>query len=283
MKDYGYFGPDSVTWKIASEGIITLGGSRAVLMQLAHPLVAAGVSAHSSYMTDPFGRSVRTFMLGQMLTFGSRATAHKAARTINRLHTHVYGTLPEQAGDYIKGTAYKARSPELLLWVHATLIDTILYTYSLFIRPPRQEEQEQYYQESKALAHLLGLSYSDMPRTVKDLQLYVDDMIHSNRLAATPESRQLAQQLLFPSIPAILRPLLHLNYQITCGLVPQPIREIYGMEWSAKQQQAFDLLARGLRTVIPRLPASLRIFPITRHMMRQGETALHIASTRDAT
>ena len=276
MKDYGYFGPDSITWKIAGEMVIMLGGSRAVLMQLAHPLVAAGVIAHSSYMTDPFGRSARTFVLGQMLTFGSHATARKAARTINRLHTHVYGTLPEQAGDYIKGTPYKARNPELLLWVHATLIDTILYTYSLFVRPPSQEEQEQYYQESKTLVHLLGLSYTDMPQTVKDLQIYVDEMVHSNRLAATPESRRLAQQLLFPPIPAILRPLLHLNYQITCALAPEPIREIYGMEWSATQQRAFDLLAQSIRIVIPHLPMSLRVSPITRRMMRQGETALHI-------
>jgi len=277
MKDYGYFGPDSVTWKIASEAVITLGGSRAVLMQLAHPLVAVGVSAHSSYMTDPFGRSARTFILGQMLAFGSRATAHRAARTINRLHTHVYGTLPEQAGAYIKGAPYKARDPELLLWVHATLIDTILYTYPLFVRPLSQEEQEQYYQESKTLVHLLGLSYTDMPNTVKDLQQYVDEMVHSNLLAATPQSRQLAQQLLFPRTPAILRPLLHLNCLITCALLPQPIREIYGMEWSATQQRAFDLLARSIRIVILRLPTSLRVFPITRNMMRQGEITPHIA------
>ena len=127
------------------------------------------------------------------------------------------------------------------------------------------------------MVHLLGLSYTDMPRTVKDLQQYVDDMIHSNRLAATPESRQLAQQLLFLPIPAILRPLLHLNYQITCALLPQPIREIFGMEWIATQQHAFDLLARGMRIVIPRLPMSLRVYPITQHMMRQGEINLHIA------
>src|SRR5437763_5782281 len=116
-----------------------------------------------------------------------------------------------------------------------------------------------------------------MPINEKNLQQYVDDMIHSNRLAATPESRQLAQQLLFLPIPAILRPLLHLNYQITCALLPQPIREIYGMEWSSTQQRAFDLLTRGMRIVIPRLPMSLRVSPITRHMMRQGEIALPIA------
>src|SRR5438128_2663927 len=277
MKDYGYFGPESATWKIASEAVIMLGGTRAVLMQIAHPLVAMGVSAHSSYMSDPFGRSERTFILGQELTFGPLVTARHAARTINRLHTHVHGVLPEQAGAYAGGTNYKARDPELLLWVHATLIDTILYMYPLFIGPLSHEEQEQYYQESKTMVHLLGLAFEAMPGTVNDLREYVDEMVHSNRLAATPQSRQLAQQVLFPRTPAIFRPLLHLNYQVTCALLPQPVREIYGLEWSAKQQQAFDLSARGLRAVIPRLPTSLRVLPITRRLMQEADSQQNIA------
>src|SRR5437588_516705 len=158
MQDYGYYGPGSATWKIASETVITLGGTRAVLMQIAHPLVAMGVSEHSSYMTDPFARTGHTFVLGQLLTFGSVATARDAARTINRLHTHVHGKLNDSAGAYSSGTLYRARDPELLLWVHATLIDTILFTYPIFIGPLSLPEQEQYYQESKTLAHLLGLS-----------------------------------------------------------------------------------------------------------------------------
>jgi uncharacterized protein (DUF2236 family) len=270
MKDYGYYGPGSATWKIASEAAITLGGTRAVLMQIAHPLVAAGVFEHSSYMTDPFGRAEHTFVLGQMLTFGSDSTAHDAARTINRLHTHVHGTLPGQAGDYHSGAPYKARDPQLLLWVHATLIDTILYIYPLLIGPLSKQEQEQYYQESKNLARLLGLSSQDMPETVHDLRQYVDEMVHSNRLAATPQARQLARQVLFPRTPDLLRPLLHLNASITSALLPQPVREIYGIEWSTRQQRAFELSMQGLRTIVPRLPLTLRILPITQRLMRQG-------------
>jgi uncharacterized protein (DUF2236 family) len=270
MKDHGYFGPGSATWKIASEVVINLGGARAVLMQIAHPLVAMGVSEHSSYVTDPFGRTEHTFMLGQMLTFGSIATARDAARTINRLHTHVHGKLPDAAGTYSSGTPYRASDPELLLWVFATLIDTILYTYPIFIGPLSLQEQEQYYQESKTLGHLLGLSHADMPSNVQDLCQYVSEMVHSGRLAATPQSRQLARHVLFPRTPAFLRPLLHMNAQVTSALLPQPIREIYGIEWSPRQQRAFELSMRGLRTVTPRLPLSLRILPITQQLMRQG-------------
>lgn len=272
MQDHGYYGPESVTWKIGREAAILLGGARAVLMQLAHPLVAMGVSEHSDYMSDPYGRSWNTFLLGQMLTFGSSATALRAARTINRLHKHVHGTLPAQAGAYSGGTPYDARDPELLLWVHATLIDTILLTYPLFVGPLSTGEQEQYYQESKAMGRLLGLSSVQMPRTVRDLQQYVNDMIHSDRLAATPQARRLAQQVLFPPAPRTIRPLLHLNLQLTCALLPQPIRAIYGLEWGNWRQRAFDVSTWSIRTVMPHLPAHLRELPITRYLMEQGES-----------
>ncbi|HVB21415.1 MAG TPA: oxygenase MpaB family protein [Ktedonobacteraceae bacterium] len=262
---------ESVTWKIVSEAAITLGGSRAVLMQLAHPLVAIGVSKHSRYMSDPIGRTNDTFILGQKITFGSTKTMHEAARTINTLHKHVHGSLPMDAGAYESGTPYNARDPELLLWVHATLVDTILLLYPLLIGPLSPDEQEQYYQESKETAHLLGLVPKDMPTTVKDLQHYVKDMVYSNRLSATPQARQLAQQVLYPPVPAFLRPLMHYNTYVTCALLPPPIRDLYGLEWNSYQQRVVDLSLVGMRTVIPRLPSSLRVLPITKRLMEQGE------------
>ncbi len=274
--DYGYYGPDSVTWKVGREGIVLLGGARAVLMQMAHPLVAMGVSAHSDYMTDPFGRTERTFVLGELLTFGSLEIARQAARTINRLHLHVHGNLPIDAGAFTKGTRYDARDPELLLWVHATLVDTMLICYTHFIGPLTPTEQNKYYQESKGVAPLLGLPPDKMPGTVDDLRQYVHDMVHSDRLVATPQARQLAYQVLFPPAPAILHPLMHLNLQLTCALLPQPIREIYGLEWNKRRQHIFDLTARGMRSIIPRLPMSLREFPITKRLMQ--ETAGHNAA-----
>jgi uncharacterized protein (DUF2236 family) len=281
MQDYGYYGPDSTTWKIVSEAVLTLAGTRAVLMQLAHPLVAIGVSVHSSYMADPLGRSERTFILGQLLTFGSQTTARQAARTINQLHTHVHGTLQTQAGAFASGTFYQARDPELLLWVHATLVDTILYAYPLFIGHLSQSEQERYYQESKTLANLLGLPYAHMPKTVDDLRRYVNDMVHSHKLAATPEARQLVRQVFFPPTPTMLRPLLHLNYYITCALLPQPIREIYDLAWSPQQQRAFNLFTRCLRGMLPYLPIKWRTLAITRRIMQQGALTHHTASLKN--
>ena len=269
----GNYGPGSIGWKINRESVVLLGGARAVLMQLAHPLVAMGVSAHSDYMTDPFGRAERTFVLGEILTFGSLEKARQAARSINRKHLHVHGELPMDAGVFSKGTRFDARNPEQLLWVHATLIDTWLLCYNLFIGSLTPAEQDTYYQESKEVAHLLGLLPDKMPNTVDDLRQYVYDMVHSDRLIATPQARQLAHQVLFPPVHTIFRPLLHLNLQVTCALLPQPIREIYGMEWNTRRQVIFDLSARGMRTIIPRLPLYLRELPITRRLM--WETTIH--------
>lgn len=278
MQDRGYFGPTSATWKISREAILVLGGARAVLLQLAHPLVAQAVYMHSSYMHDPFGRAERTFIMSQMLTFGSISTARQAAHQINHLHAHVQGTLPAQAGDHAAGTTYIARDPDLLLWVHATVVDTVLNFYPLFIGPLSQEEQEQYYQETKTIARLLGLSSAAMPETVDDLRLYIQDVVDSNRLAATPQARALAHQVLFPAGPIALKPFIYFNLIITCALLPPPVRAIYGMEWSRKQQFLFDLIAYGMRKTISHLPETLRTFPITRKIMQER----HLSNTFSA-
>lgn len=262
-------GPGSIGWKVNRESVILLGGTRAVLMQIAHPLVAMGVSAHSDYMVDPFGRAKRTFLLGEILTFGTQAKARQAANTINQKHLFVHGELPMNAGVFSKGTRYDARDPELLLWVHATLVDTWLQCYNLFIGSLTPEEQDIYYQESKEVAHLLGLIPDKMPHTIDDLRQYVDDMVHSDYLVATPQARQIAHQLLFPPIPTIFRPLLHLNLQLTSALLPQPIREIYGIEWNNRRQAIFEISCQGMRTLIPQLPMYLRELPITRRLMQE--------------
>jgi uncharacterized protein (DUF2236 family) len=262
-------GPDNMGWKVNKESAVLLGGSRAVLMQVAHPLVAMGVSEHSDYMTDPFGRAVRTFMLGELLTFGSQVKAYQAARTINRKHFTVHGDLPIDAGTFSKGTHYNARDPDLLLWVHATLIDTWILCYMLFVGTLTSTEQEAYYQESKEIAHLLGLIPEKMPNTFGDLQDYIDGMLESDKLMATPQARQIAQQLLFPPAPLLFRPLMHLNLQLTSALLPQQIRNIFGIQWTARRQTVFDMSAKGMRSIIPHLPSTLREMPITKQLMRE--------------
>ena len=269
MQDHGIFGAKSTTWAIAREAIILMGGTRAVLMQIAHPLVAAGVYEHSRYMRDPFGRAWQTFFLGQLLVFGTTQKSREAARTINKLHKKVNGTLPQTAGRYQAGTSYDARDPELLLWVYATLVDTTLFTYSLFIKPLTLQEKEDYYQESKNFARYLGVPDHALPCTLQDLQDYIHTIISSNHLAATPQARQIAHQVFFPLTNPLLRPFMYLNRTLTTALLPHPIREIYDLSWGRKRQRIFDLFSGTMRVILPRLPLPLRVLPLTSRLMNE--------------
>jgi uncharacterized protein (DUF2236 family) len=51
---FGLYGPASEAWRLNREATILLGaGPRALLLQLAHPLVAEGVDQHSAFRENP--------------------------------------------------------------------------------------------------------------------------------------------------------------------------------------------------------------------------------------
>src|SRR6266581_4111564 len=118
----GLYAEDSITRRINRENILLLGGGRALLMQLAHPKVAAGVDEHSDFRRRPIQRLRRTVHMTMAIVFGERETALAAARMVNQTHAKV------------KGDGYRALDPELLLWVHATLVDSALVTYATFVQ-----------------------------------------------------------------------------------------------------------------------------------------------------
>ncbi|MDQ2688756.1 MAG: oxygenase MpaB family protein, partial [Chloroflexota bacterium] len=106
----GLFGPGSMAWRVDREVLVLAGGSCALLLQAAHPVVAAGVVEHSTYATDPFGRLLRTLTSSFDVVFGSRRRAEATIRRVNAIHGAVRGELPG-------GGAYMALDPEALLWV----------------------------------------------------------------------------------------------------------------------------------------------------------------------
>src|SRR4029077_17574979 len=140
----GLYPDDSITRRVNRENILLLGGGRALLMQLAHPKVAGGVDDHSDFRTHPIKRLRRTVLVTMAIVFGERDTALAAARTVNQAHARV------------RGHDYHALDPELLLWVHAALGDYALGTCQTFVQPLTGSDREDFYQESKLLAELLG-------------------------------------------------------------------------------------------------------------------------------
>src|SRR5579883_2783724 len=127
-----------MAWRINGEIAGLLGWGRAILLQVAHPLVAAGVSEHSQFAHDALGRARRLRRtLGAMLTltFGSYDEAVAVARHIDGIHGRIRGTLAAPTGTLAAGTPYFARDPDLLRWVHATYVDSALRTYLLYVGP----------------------------------------------------------------------------------------------------------------------------------------------------
>src|SRR3977135_156574 len=135
----GLFREDAITRRVNRENILLLGGGRALLMQLAHPKVAAGVDEHSDFRTHPIRRLRRTVLMTMAIVFGERETALAAARAVNQTHARV------------RGQEYRALDPDLLVWVHAALVDSALVTYQAFVQRLTATEREDFYQESKLL------------------------------------------------------------------------------------------------------------------------------------
>jgi len=276
--DGGYAGPGSVTWRLAREYVLLLGAGRAVLMQLAHPLVAAGVFQHSNFLSDPLGRSYRTVEFTQILAFGSRDEVHAIARHVNRLHRHVTGALGAEAGPYVAETAYHAQDPTLLLWVYATLVDSALAVYPLLVGPISRAEQRQYYEETKRTAVLLGVPRAMLPTTLEDFEAYVDATLSGSALVVTPAARVLGRQLLALPLPRALRfaqPLAHyLAEQLTIGFIQPRLRDLYGYSWGPARQRLFTLGTATIRRLLPLAPPRIRYTPWAR---RAGADTRHEA------
>ena len=268
-------GPDSVAWTINREIVLLLGWGRAVLMQLAHPLVAAGVSQHSIFVRDPSQRRRRllqTIDAMLALTFGTNDEVDRAARGINAIHDHVNGELRHTTGAFPAGTHYSAHDPELLRWVHATLMDSFPLVHRLFVGPLSDEEVERYYHEAAGLEPLLGVPDGFFPRTGAELTAYMRRMRSGGAVRVGEDARRLARDLLTPTLPwqmgRLLAPVLWLARLPAIGLLPPEMRADYGVRWSRADALALRLLSAVARLIVPRLPSTMRHWPVARRASR---------------
>jgi len=226
---------------------LLLGGGRALLMQVANPGVAAGVAEHSDFRNRPLHRLVRTLELTLALTFGVREDAYAAARQINAVHQRV------------RGAGYAATDPRLLLWVHATLIDSALVAFEAFVGPLSDVERETYYQESKLLGGLLGLPNSTYPPSLADFEAYLTGVLAGDSLVVDTRARQLAQAVLRPPLRRVPNFAYWPLEAVTAGLLPWRLRAAYGLRWRRAEQLAFAAAQRGVPRMIGLLPRRLRV------------------------
>lgn len=255
-----YYSPDSTIWKINREQVILLGGARALLMQIAHPLVAESVYHHSYVFTKPILRLRRTLDLTLSMVFGTVEEVQHATDEINRVHRPATGRLENATGDYQAGTPYNPRNPKLALWVYATLIEGAIHGYENYLRPLSAEDKQAYYQDSKQSIGLLGVKPSRLPATYDGLMDYMQTAMTSGEVVVGETARKIAPYILGQN-RWYLKPVSYPVSKMTTYLLPDPIREQYGFTINRAEATAVKLGLSLTRKSIPLLPSILRHVP----------------------
>ena len=191
--DDGYFGAASVTWRLNGDLSAPLAGLRSLLVQALHPLAMAGVDQHSDWRADPAGRLASTSAYLVTITYGDRAGADRAAARVRKIHERVRGTDP------VTGKPYQAGDPDLLLWVHAGLVDSVLACADLFGTPVGAAGKDQYLAEMTAAAELVGVPAGRAPASAAELGCYFDAV--RPELALSPAAAESTSYLL--ALPAL--------------------------------------------------------------------------------
>jgi uncharacterized protein (DUF2236 family) len=260
--DAGYFTPDDAIWRIGRELALLLGGGRALLLQVAHPLVAAGVAEHSGYREDPWKRLAGTMDAVWAVVFGTRAQADRASARVRAMHKKVNGTLGAPMGPFPAGTSYSALDPELLLWVHATLVDSALLVHSQWVGKLHSEDEAAYYEDMKTCGQLFGTPPEVMPPTLADFRSYMEQMLDSDEICVTDTAREIAHTVLHPPLPLVLRPAMEAVALVTASLMPPSLRREYGLAWDPVRATLLLGSREWVRRIaMPLLPGRLRRAP----------------------
>lgn len=260
-------GADTVAWRVNSERLMLLGWTRAILMQLAHPLIAAGVYDHSAFRANPrtaVSRLRHTVQAMLALTFGTEDEQARAYEGIRTIHRRVNGRIPVAVGRFPAGTPYSAEDPDLVLWVHVTLLESIPLIYERLIAPLSVADRDAYCADAARVAIALGARDDEVPRTWAAARHYLDSTCAAGSIAVGPQARELAQALLQPRFPVIATPATWVNRLFTVGDLPLWLREQYGLPWTADDDRSLARLSTMIRALRVGAPNALALWPQAR-------------------
>lgn len=252
--DPGYFGPQSMMWKVNKEITVLFGGARALLMHAAHPLIAAGARQTSFYQRDPWKRLIRTLSLQNSVTFGTKKEADESAHRINKLHEVIKGKDPISQG------TYDALDHEQLLWVHACLQISSIYFYEKTVKKLSDEEKNLYHQENMVAAEMVLVDKKLMPQTHKELKKWVIDNSRKNDyLVKTDVALDVYEIINGGPVPTHIKPIWPFISFTAFNTLPKEFKEIYGIKESKvkKLLVSFNLLL--LKITRPLLPPFFRL------------------------
>jgi uncharacterized protein (DUF2236 family) len=223
--DPGLIGPDSMSWEINADlASVSQAGLPAIVLEILHPSVVAGVQDLSNYREDPFQRARATLGYVLTTTFGNTEAATRVIERVKHVHSFVNGIRPD-------GVPYRALDPELIAWVHTCIPWMILRTYEDTVRPLSREEQDRYLSEQAVIGRMGGADW--VPTTVAELEDYVESM--RPRLSVNAQTREFIDFLMtspfFPDLPAPVDRQLH-RFAIYAGMsrAPSWARELIGYD-----------------------------------------------------
>jgi uncharacterized protein (DUF2236 family) len=265
----GLYRPEEIFWRVNRESLLLLTGARALLLQTAHPLLAAGVADHSRFRQDPFGRLRRTLEAMLSMIYGTRAEAEAAAARVNAAHARVRGTLRTATRSFPAGTPYSAEDPDLSRWVHASLLDSAVVGFESFVRTLEPEERDALIRQSSRIGALLRIPRSHAFSDAADFDAYMSEMTSAGILEIGDAAAAIAESVMHP-LRRAPRFLGHAASFASVALLPPDLRAAYGLRWRALHERAWRGLRTTLRAVRPRLPAALRLMP----QARRAEAAL---------
>jgi uncharacterized protein (DUF2236 family) len=257
----GFFGPDSVTWRVHVDPTFSVGGLRALLLQALHPVAMDGVARNSgSFRTEPWPRLTRTAAYVDTLTFGTRREALRAVRRVHGIHRRLGGT------ERTTGRSYRVDDPDLLLWVHCCEVDSLLSVARRAGVPLTDGDADRYVAEQVTAAVLVGAAPGDVPRSVAELAAYFDRMRPS--LAVTPAALDAARLILLPPMPAWVRYLTPARAawgtlaSLAFATLPRWARRMYRMPGLGLTDAGATAALKALRQAMLALPQRARRSPI---------------------
>tara|TARA_A100001234_G_scaffold179117_1_gene161338 strand:+ start:371 stop:1213 length:843 start_codon:yes stop_codon:yes gene_type:complete len=252
--DPGYFGPNSIMWKVNKEITVLFGGARALLMHAAHPLIAAGARQTSFYQRDPWKRLIRTLSLQNSVTFGTKEEADDSAHRINKLHEVIKGE------DEVSGGYYDALDHEQLLWVHACLQISSIYFYEKTVRKLTDEEKDQYHVENMKAAELVLINTKEMPQTHKGLKDWVINKSRSkDYLMFTDVAKDVQDIIAGGPVPTHIKPIWPFIAFTAFNTLPKEFKELYGVKETRLKKIILNFNLKFLKFTRPFLPPFFRL------------------------
>jgi|TARA_B100000003_G_scaffold51909_1_gene45786 uncharacterized protein (DUF2236 family) len=252
--DPGYFGPNSMMWKVNKEITVLFGGARALLMHAAHPLIAAGARQTSFYQRDPWKRLIRTLSLQNSVTFGTKTEADESAHRINKLHEVIKGE------DVVTKKIYDALDHEQLLWVHACLQISSIYFYEKTVKKLSESEKNQYHKENMLAAKLVLIDENNMPQSHDELKQWViDKSREEGYLIYTDVAKDVQDIIAGGPVPKHIKPIWPFIAFTAFHTLPPEFKNLYNVKESKAINflLSFNLLL--LKYTRPLLPPFFRL------------------------